>query len=734
MLLEASFDGYHIEMFGFDATIFGRIRTASRFGQQTSVPGSAMRRVPSGRNPSILAAPVGRESAYGYINKQSRSAGSARRSRGQLCCLRTLLACVLIFCMAVPQWGPSVAWAQDSSAESEGLSTISFSNPNAQLGEYYLGNDGLITPVRLQNPWGSCWAFAIAAALESSILKAQAETGSITALGAALQGGAGEGEGGETAADASKYEEPQLTGMNTSIDLSERAIGWFAHQLQTEASAGDQAGEGSRRTDEDNAMTQMAGGSFTSVEAMLTAGQAIVAETTAPYQYNGYSDGGTPWYAPSKTSGIDARYRDWSLPEELRTQNDVGWRVRDVLRLESPSVSNFASDGSYTYQTYDAEATQAIKDTLVNIGAVAIALSAETSLPQEVLTGRGGTAQPTEHFSYSTWSQYEASNTFIADHAVTIVGWDDSYSAANFAGTESGQPPADGAWLCKNDWGSDALFAEMGRPDDSLRWGIESEGSATGFFWLSYYDHTISAPTAFIVEPTSDGYDSIYQYDYLANSEFYVPGSYEQDLWVANVFTAEDTELIEAVSAQTFSEGDTVKIKICMLPAASGEDPENVEGSKGGVGAQMIESHELDSAQPVYEAEKSFITAGFHTIDLEAPILVAKGQRFAIMQSIVSGTNPDSRYLNLELAFMTDPTETGQDTFASVVVNEGETYVDLSGEGWVNIADFNAWYADFCAENGSPVDVKYGNALIKAYTNETTMSDGSGQIYELAAL
>lgn len=57
-------------------------------------------------------------------------------------------------------------------------------------------------------------------------------------------------------------------------------------------------------------------------------------------------------------------------------------------------------------------------------------------------------------------------------HAVEAVGWDDSYSASNFA--PGHQPSSDGAWLCKNSWGQS--FA-----DD-------------GYFWISYEDLYVFSP------------------------------------------------------------------------------------------------------------------------------------------------------------------------------------------------------------------------------------------------
>ncbi|MEE0061067.1 MAG: C1 family peptidase, partial [Acutalibacteraceae bacterium] len=53
----------------------------------------------------------------------------------------------------------------------------------------------------------------------------------------------------------------------------------------------------------------------------------------------------------------------------------------------------------------------------------------------------------TAAFAYKKFS----SSSSIDGHAITVVGWDDSYSKTNFK--EGYQPQNDGAWLCKNSWG-----------------------------------------------------------------------------------------------------------------------------------------------------------------------------------------------------------------------------------------------------------------------------------------
>ena len=87
------------------------------------------------------------------------------------------------------------------------------------------------------------------------------------------------------------------------------------------------------------------------------------------------------------------------------------------------------------------------------------------------------------YYSTKASSYYRASNydytlyssaDSTTNHGAIIVGWDDNYSKDNFlCSTDDSKPKSDGAWLCRNSWGTG--------------WGN------SGYFWLSYCDATVDS-------------------------------------------------------------------------------------------------------------------------------------------------------------------------------------------------------------------------------------------------
>ncbi|MBR6024093.1 MAG: hypothetical protein IK044_03905 [Methanobrevibacter sp.] len=148
------------------------------------------------------------------------------------------------------------------------------------------------------------------------------------------------------------------------------------------------------------------------------------------------------------------------------------------------------------------------------------------------LFGQSTVSDTNPFFNMQTNAQY-CNETVGATHAIAIVGWDDNFSADKFTIT----PPGDGAWIIKNSWGTD--------------WGEE------GYFYLSYYDKTLTSPTGIIIENT-EVYNKNYQLDYVWTKEF-IRG---ENLSYCNEYWALDNDAIAAVGTYFESEDINYTVEI----------------------------------------------------------------------------------------------------------------------------------------------------------------------------
>lgn len=96
------------------------------------------------------------------------------------------------------------------------------------------------------------------------------------------------------------------------------------------------------------------------------------------------------------------------------------------------------------------------------------------------------------------------------NHAVTIIGWDDNYSANNF----NIRAPGDGAWLVKNSWGS--------------QWG-----NMGGYYYVSYYDSIIGTSNCIFKLRNKERDKSIWYHDPLGMTDTIGRGRVG---WFSNVF------------------------------------------------------------------------------------------------------------------------------------------------------------------------------------------------------
>ncbi len=146
-----------------------------------------------------------------------------------------------------------------------------------------------------------------------------------------------------------------------------------------------------------------------------------------------------------------------------------------------------------------------------------------------VFSVKNGLAPDTSSSIYNRdYNCYYNNGTSANLHAVTIVGWDDTFSKERFSTT----PPGDGAFLIRNSWTTE---------DSSYK------NSFSGYFWMSYYENTLQDRFYALRAEAVDHYDNNYQYDGGTST------AYRLENAGANVFTlgadgGESGEYLTAVS------------------------------------------------------------------------------------------------------------------------------------------------------------------------------------------
>lgn len=408
---------------------------------------------------------------------------------------------------------------------------------------------GLVSPVRDQNPYGSCWAFSAMASLESSALKAGLE----------------------------------------SPDYSEQFLSYFGYVDQGQS----MVGFGDYSAADFPELMDFGGDDFKAI-ALLARGTGAVSEISAPYGSS----------APSPSAPVTRSLRN---------------------------VYYFYYDSDTRYQKASVEN---IKQALMDHGAVSVGMFAGDPL--------GGAWEISPYFNVTTNASYIPSenpdgfSVGNANHAVTVVGWNDNYSKDNF--NPSNRPPYDGAWIVKNSWGS--------------TWGD------SGYFYLSYNDAVMDTGAAYVGGDPSI-YDTVYQHDPLGWCGSYKPdGTVKDTAWMANVFTATvDTDL-KAVSFYAGGVGNTYSIYVYK---------DVVDGPTSGV--LMLDGQTGSQQVP-----------GYYTVPLRSSVSLAAGQKFSVVVRITTPGYGFPIAVEGRIKGYSD----------KISAAPGQSYISANGSSWTDMTSIDS--------------------------------------------
>ena len=232
-------------------------------------------------------------------------------------------------------------------------------------------------------------------------------------------------------------------------------------------------------------------------------------------KYNATFDGGKITYAPSYYFNNQGQLLENEMPYPsvfssiYSSQYNPG---RQIVTLDNFMLDNLSSNGICNYNDI-----ATIKTNLIKYGAV----QATVFMDEDLLLN----------------NKYYLSNTSHstgANHAVTIVGWDDNVSLSNFNGATR-----NGAWIVKNSWNTD--------------WGDN------GYYYISYDDNFVCKYIATFQGVSNQTFD----YSYKAADMIGFDETFDPRTYIASKFVLKDgvKQTIKKVSYAVPSSG-TYKVYI----------------------------------------------------------------------------------------------------------------------------------------------------------------------------
>ena len=277
-----------------------------------------------------------------------------------------------------------------------------------------------------------------------------------------------------------------------------------------------------------------------------------------------------------------------------------------------------------------------------------------------------------------------------ANHAITVVGWDDSLSRKLF----KYPPPSDGAWIIKNSWGTDI-----------------GDG---GFCYVSYCDAGFARAFCSVYLPSTDGaaaYDAVHgyaiagpQYDTSTSSDGCFP-QFDSDLQ-AVVFTAAAGESLAAVGMWTavypYEYEISVYTNVVRHSTSRWNEVVPCIYSTETYGTVYPSEDPLEGGACALTQAGVLTRGGYTTVPLENEIPLAPGTSYAVVFRQTGSA--------ASLIVATDTPVPEDPIYGQCAFRPGDGYV-----GWSKNDATNMWYDAYdCGLYAA--DVKGWALCINAYT------------------
>lgn len=263
-----------------------------------------------------------------------------------------------------------------------------------------------------------------------------------------------------------------------------------------------------------------------------------------------------------------------------------------------------------------------------------------------------------QNYSFEYSSSNSKRKPRFADHSVAVVGWDDSFPAAHFRNS----PEGDGAWLCKNSWGT--LSGE------------------DGYIWVSYYDRSLSEFTVFELDDIINNSTEIFQHDSfipIQTMSAHDSAEINEPSYMANIFQSYYDVVIDSVGTYIYNPGTEYEITVYT---------------------GLTDENDPTSGTPSGVTYGSCDMTGFLTLDLDKSVVVPEQESFGVVVKLYC---PDTPFvIPFESAIYAED-EDGEifdigsySTCESVDLNtyRAESFFSSDGVNWTDMVDSDFTYSD----------------------------------------